>query len=356
MGNSVERSKKKVQIYKKAFVHFLLCFVMGFFTGFAPTGKSSIFSSHFPSNQTAFSPESTQLVFQENLRRGGFNRTLLDETPEQNPSKPDDSNAPEEETERSELVPRRLIIVVTPTRVKDKLRGVNLRRLANTLRLVPPPLLWIVVEQKHDSSEVSEILRRTGIMYRHLVFKDNFTDVEVEMEYQRNLALNHIEHHRLSGIVHFAGLSNVYDLRFFNEIRAIEVFGTWPMAVVGAGRKRVTIEGPVCDSSDVVGWHLRRKSNLTDPKPPVRISGFGFNSSILWDPERWGRPSSVQDTTQTRNPIKFVKNEVLEEETKLIGIPSEGCSKIMLWSVHIPKRTKPRTIRLPVTLPNPSKR
>ncbi|GAB2293041.1 Beta-1,4-xylosyltransferase irx9 [Dionaea muscipula] len=38
----------------------------------------------------------------------------------------------------------------------------------------------------------------------------------------RHLALNHIELHRLSGIVNFAGLHNVYDLCFFNEIRSIE--------------------------------------------------------------------------------------------------------------------------------------
>ncbi|GAB2272996.1 hypothetical protein Dimus_007809 [Dionaea muscipula] len=38
----------------------------------------------------------------------------------------------------------------------------------------------------------------------------------------RNLAPNHIELQRLSGIVNFAGLHNVYDLSFFNEIRSIE--------------------------------------------------------------------------------------------------------------------------------------
>jgi hypothetical protein len=88
--------------------------------------------------------------------------------------------------------------------------------------LVPPPLLWIVVEGQSDSDEVSEILRKTGIMYRHLVIKENFTDPEAELDHQRNVALRHIEQHRLSGIVHFAGLSNVYDLGFFDELRQIE--------------------------------------------------------------------------------------------------------------------------------------
>lgn len=60
-------------------------------------------------------------------------------------------------------------------------------------------------------------------MYRHVVlFKENITELEMEMDHQINVALSHIEHHRLSGIVHLAGLDNVYDLSFFNEIRATE--------------------------------------------------------------------------------------------------------------------------------------
>lgn len=222
MGTA-ERSRKKVLLYRKAIVHFLLCFVMGFFTGFAPTGKSSIFSTSpppvLPSNRSAFSPEQTgELLLEERTEESGTFNRKLDESEGENSSKEEEK---EEEKEEG-LIPRRLIILVTPTRMNDKLREVNLRRLSNTLRLVPPPFLWVVVEQKSDSSEVSEILRKTGIMYRHVVFRENFTDPEVEMDHQRNLALNHIEHHRLSGIVHFAGLSNVYDLQFFDEIRAIE--------------------------------------------------------------------------------------------------------------------------------------
>jgi hypothetical protein len=30
----------------------------------------------------------------------------------------------------------------------------------------------------------------------------------------------------------------------------------------------------------------------------IDVSGFAFNSSILWDPERWGRPTSLPDTSQ----------------------------------------------------------
>ncbi|XVE76223.1 hypothetical protein DITRI_Ditri12bG0155800 [Diplodiscus trichospermus] len=302
---SVERSKKKVQLWKKAIVHFSLCFVMGFFTGFAPTGKDSIFFSRVDTenNESQISPQPVQTLNQSVIavHSSNVNRSLRAESPGSVPAK---FKEPEVDVHEVELPSRRLVIIVTPTSTKDQFQGVFLRRLANTIRLVPQPLLWIVVEGQSDSNEVSEILRKTGIMYRHLVFKENFTDPEAELNHLRNVALKHIEHHKLSGIVHFAGLSNVYDLDFFKELRQIEVFGTWPMALLSANKRKVVIEGPVCDSSQVIGWHLRKMNNQTyaetdaEPKPPIHISSFAFNSSILWDPERWGRPTSVQGTSQ----------------------------------------------------------
>ncbi|KAL3839628.1 hypothetical protein ACJIZ3_024219 [Penstemon smallii] len=335
---SQERSKKKMHLWKKAIVHFLICFVMGFFTGFAPTSKASIFPSHVTiSLSSIYSPQPTEVFHQEKTQN--FNRSLMDET---EPTSEHNYNAKKanisKETKRvnKELNTKRLIIVVTPTSTRNELEEVLIKKLANTLKLVAQPLLWIVVEKHSDDSKVSEILRKTGIMYRHVVFKENFTDASTEMDHQRNIALNHIEHHRLSGIVHFSGLSNVYDLSFFEEIRTIEAFGAWPIAKLSANKKKVTIEGPVCDSSEVIGWHLNKMNNLTDLKPPpIHISSFAFNSSILWDPERWGRTSSVQDTSQ--NSLKFVRKEVLEEETKLKGIPRQGCSKVLLWDLHISK-------------------
>ncbi|KAJ6330882.1 hypothetical protein OIU76_009472 [Salix suchowensis] len=303
---------------------------MGFFTGFAPAGKASVFSSHVvASNKSQSMPQPVEMLHQQvasTPHAGNVNRSLMAESPLPTPSSSKESRPAkllekEEETE-PKLLPRRLAIIVTPISTEDPYQGVFLRRLANTIRLVPPPLLWIVVEGQSDSDEVSEVLRKTGIMYRHLVFKENFTDPEAELDHERNVALRHIEQHRLSGIVHFAALSNVYDLGFFDELRQIEVFGTWPMALLSANRNKV------------IGWHLKRMNSQTDSRPPIHISSFGFNSSILWDPERWGRPSSTQQTSQ--NSIKFVKQVALEDETKLKGIPPEDCSKIMLWRLNLP--------------------
>jgi putative beta-1,4-xylosyltransferase IRX9 len=78
-------------------------------------------------------------------------------------------------------------------------------------------------------------------------------------------------------------------------------------------KKKVEVEGPICKSSKVVGWYKKDSGDGTaaaasfvpereQSKRPaasrINISGFGFNSSILWDPERWGRPTSQPDTSQ----------------------------------------------------------
>ncbi|GAB4856737.1 hypothetical protein Ancab_014651 [Ancistrocladus abbreviatus] len=337
---SADRSKKKPQLWKKAAVQFLICFVMGFFIGFAPTSRSSLPS---PSYQPELAPVPMERLQNSSSSQMGnmINRNLAEETETKlaaNQSSTTVNNVHDHEGSFSRS-PERLVIVITPTSYRDRLRATLLRRLAITLNLVRPPLLWIVVESEMEDRSVSELLRKTGVMYRHLVLKENISDPRVEGDHQRNLALSHIEHHRLSGIVHFAGLENVYDLSFFDEIRAIEVFGTWPLAKLSTRRKKPVIEGPVCSSSQVVGWHLKNLNNQTLEEHPDHISGFAFNSSVLWDPERWGRLSSAPDAKQ--DSLKFVKQAVFEDETKLKGVPEEGCSKVNLWQLHLSSAVTP---------------
>ncbi|XP_010937800.2 beta-1,4-xylosyltransferase IRX9 [Elaeis guineensis] len=353
MGN-LDRCKKRNQLWRKALLHFSLCFVMGFFTGFAPTSTASLFSGQLVSYQhiknMGISAEAVKAAEKPN-EPASLNRSLMAEisTANQTTTKQLADADPKEEESDPESTPRNLLIVITTTRSNDRFREVFLTRLAQTLRLVPPPLLWIVVEAHGDAPKTAEMLRKTGIMYRHLTFKENFTDPEAEAHHQRNVALSHIEHHRLTGIVHFAGISNIYDLQLFEEIREIEVFGTWPVAMVSANRKRVMVEGPSCRSSKVVGWPVEDLSygttndgtntdtssvGIASKATRINISGFAFNSSILWDPERWGRPTSVPDTSQ--DSFKFVQEVIVEDETKLKCIPPDS-SKIMLWHLHIPR-------------------
>ncbi|WOL04631.1 putative beta-1,4-xylosyltransferase IRX9 [Canna indica] len=371
---TIERTKKKNHLWKKAFGHFALCFVMGFFTGFAPPSTATLFAGraaeHLPGRSIGILPTAPAEAVERVLEPGvAVNRTMI-EIPRSVPTAAvgrgggdesgDDPPPPLEEARMRELQTpsQRLLIVVTTTRSNDRFQGAFLRRLANTLRLVPPPLLWIVVQAHAGASATASMLRTTGVMYRHLTFKENFTDPEAEADHQRNVALSHVEYHRLTGIVHFAGASNVYDLQFFDEIRQIEVFGTWPVAMVSENRKRVVVDGPICHSSKVEGWILKDLSSdrrlfltstdVSTTPSKINISGFAFNSSILWDPERWGRSTSLPDTSQ--DSIKFVHEVILEDETKLKGIPAD-CSRIMVWHLHIP-----RVVPLPFHNQNHDKR
>jgi len=72
-------------------------------------------------------------------------------------------------------------------------------------------------------------------------------------------------------------------------------FGTWPVAMLAPSKNKAILEGPVCNGSQVLGWHTNEKSKRLR-RFHVDMSGFAFNSTILWDPKRWRRPTS--------NPIR----------------------------------------------------
>ncbi|VAH01500.1 unnamed protein product [Triticum turgidum subsp. durum] len=299
-----ERPKQRRggHLWKRAVLHFSLCFVMGFFTGFAPSSSSS-------------------------WRPGGGGGTPPP-------------------------------ILAAEQLAASRVAGNRDQHIS----LAPPSPEGAaaaggggaVVDLDDDAPATAEVLRGTGVMYRHLAFRpeENFTTAAAEAHAQRNAALAHVEKHRLSGVVHFADAAGVYDTHFFEEIRQIEAFGTWPVATMSAGEKKVVVEGPLCSASKVVGWFSRNFNDGTtrsvtyntevDLNPAgaagtrahtIDVSGFAFNSSILWDPERWGRPTSLPDTSQ--DSIKFVQEVVLEDRTKLKGIPSD-CSQIMVWQYDVP--------------------
>ncbi|XP_061351483.1 probable beta-1,4-xylosyltransferase IRX9H [Gastrolobium bilobum] len=235
-----------------------------------------------------------------------------------------------------DFVPRKQLIVVTPTYNRD-FQSYFLNRLGQVLRLVPPPILWVVVEMNSASMETAEMLRKTGVMYRHLVCTKNSTDVKDRGVHQRNTALEHIEHHRLDGIVYFADDDNIYSLELFETLRDISRFGTWPVAMLAPSKNKAVLEGPVCNASQVIGWHTNEKSKRLR-RFHVDMSGFAFNSTILWDPKRWRRPTSNPirqlDTVKEGFQETTFIEQLVEDESQMEGSPP-GCSKIMNWHLHL---------------------
>jgi Glycosyltransferase family 43 len=62
-------------------------------------------------------------------------------------------------------------------------------------------------------------------------------------------------------------------------------FGTWPVAMLTHDKSKAILEGPVCKNGQVLGWHTNDKSKRLR-RFHVDMSGFAFNSTMLWDPDK----------------------------------------------------------------------
>uniref|UniRef100_J3N1L1 Glycosyltransferases n=2 Tax=Oryza brachyantha TaxID=4533 RepID=J3N1L1_ORYBR len=154
---------------------------------------------------------------------------------------------------------------------------------------------------------------------------------------QRNTALDHIEHHRLHGIVYFADEDNVYSLDLFHHLGDIRSFGTWPVATLAPGKSKTILKGPVCDGNRVVGWHTR-DGNKKRGRFHVDMSGFAFNSSMLWDAKNrghqaWNYIRQLDTANEGFQETTFIE-QLVEDETHMEGVPP-GCSKIMNFHLHL---------------------
>ncbi|KAG6400400.1 hypothetical protein SASPL_137230 [Salvia splendens] len=328
--------------WRKPFFRCFMCFFLGFLLGMAP------FNSDFNELRGDFRPSDFSLEMKPEVV--SVQRSAGDLASVEKPKEDDLLIGAVElgEVERADktdmkkvldFVPGKHLIVVTPT-YSRAIQAYYLTRLGQVLRLVKPPVLWIVVELNEASKETAEILRNMGILYRHLVCVKNNTDVKDRGVHQRNTALEHIEKHKLDGMVYFADDDNIYSLELFESMREISRFGTWPVGMLAQSKNKAILEGPVCNGSQVIGWHTNEKSKRLR-RFHVDMSGFAFNSSILWDPKRWHRPTS--DPIRQLDTVKegfqettFIE-QILEDESQMEGIPL-GCNKIMNWHLHLEAR------------------
>lgn len=351
-------TKRKVQVWKRALLHFLLCFFLGILFGFIPYSTLNFSPSiayDKPKTRQEFAfevkniPTNARLDFSQRGNRGRLIETITIDGSENREESSEleemDSKMnsagtdpiPLVSTVRSlDFVTRKLLIIVTPT-YNQAFQAMYLNRLAQTLRLVQPPLLWIVVEMPAQSKETADVLRKTGVMYRHLVCDNNATDVKDRSAHQRNVALAHIEQHRLDGIVYFVDDNNVYTLELFEQLREIKRFGTWPIGMFTHNKNKIVVEGPVCNSTRVIGWQTNEMSKKLC-RFHVNNSGFAFNSTILWDPQKWRRPTSelIRQLDTDKDGLQDTKfiEQLVADESQMEGL-ANGCSKIMVWNLHL---------------------
>lgn len=231
----LERSKVKGQVWRRVIVYFFICFMVGVFVGLSQYVSMNLSATNRVIERQVLDVEKTYQ--DKSLRTSG--RTHI-EIPVLGSEGTNSNDTLESKVKGSKVLDvvsedklfnvtivedsalffPKLLIIVTTTHV-GPLQAYYLNQLAHTLRTVQPPLLWVVVEMASQSEETADMLRRTGLMYRHLVCKRNLTDVRDRRVHQRNVALSHIESHKLDGIVYFADEENVYSTELFEEMRQI---------------------------------------------------------------------------------------------------------------------------------------
>ncbi|WOK91486.1 putative beta-1,4-xylosyltransferase IRX9H [Canna indica] len=337
-----ERSKAKGLHWKKVLLRSAIFFMIGIFIGFTPFLSVDVPNTSSPRHQV-FSFEEDPGAVDYHRKLGMVHKDVkksdvveVEHDPDEKLVVKNKSSTPE-----MELDHQKLLIIVTPTYVRP-FQVYHLNRLAHTLRNVPPPLLWLVVEMSIRSSETAKILRGSGVMYRHLVCKQNTTNIK---DASLNTALSHIEEHRLDGIIHFADDNGVYSIHLFDQMRQIRRFGTWPVAILTGSEKQVSLEGPVCNGSQVIGWH-RNRSRMTR-RFHTAMAGFAFHSTILWEPNRWLRlnpvPKRKHDLVEDNSEETAFIEELFEDEIQMEGL-ANNCSLIMVWRLEVegPELTYPK--------------
>ncbi|KAL1532507.1 hypothetical protein AAHA92_32506 [Salvia divinorum] len=338
-SRDVDRSRMKWQNWRRAYLHFLLCFVVGIFVGLTPFVPVSMSTNSLPKQEAFDSDEllglknEISVVGKVSLQE---NSTLDTEKAniEVNNRPPDYSHLNKSLDLSRDVVFYKLLIIITPTYARP-LQAFFLDRLAQTLRLIRHPLLWIVVERNSQSTETAELLRNSGVMYRHLVCSiKNATDIKDRSALLRNVALSHIETHRLDGIAYFADDDNIYSTALFDQMRNISRIGTWTTAKLVQSRDEILLEGPICNSSQVLGWHVDEEKKRSH-RFHAEMSGFAFNSTIIWDTKRWHRPTNepirqIETVKQDMQATTFIE-QLVEDESQMECFSMET-SGIMYWN------------------------
>ncbi|RCV26713.1 hypothetical protein SEVIR_5G271600v4 [Setaria viridis] len=350
-ARSLERPKSKGANWKRPMVHLLVCFLVGILIGFTPlfsvdlSNKIDSENEMLPFDGDVVDRQMLELKSTKLESFAAETEAVEEQQVDESPPVPAMLDDEVDYIEASHVVPsvsdsdfvvRKQLIIVTTTSVRPH-QAYYLNRLAHVLKNVPPPLLWIVAEWPYQSRETAEILRSSGVMYRHLICTRNTTNIRKIIVCQKNNAIFHIKKHRLDGIVHFADEERAYSVDLFEEMRKIRRFGTWPVAIHVGARYRVVLEGPLCRGNQVTGWHTNQRRGVPR-RFPIGFSGFAFNSTILWDPQRWNSPTleSIILHSGGRGGLqesRFIE-KLVEDETQMEGL-ADNCSRVMVWNFDL---------------------
>lgn len=258
------------------------------------------------------------------------------------------------------------LLVVTPTFART-FQALHLTCLIHTLRIVPFPLTWIVIEAGGLSHETAALLSTSRISFHHVGFPKA---MPVPLEQQRQLemcmrteGLRLIGEKQLDGIVLFMDDSNTYSMDFFKEAQKTKWIGGFSIGFLSefsvskdAGETLVAangessssrssilqLQGPVCDpSGHIVGWFapFEAASGMdTVDKRDLEWASFSLNAKLLW--EDYEVPAGFRSWNEVfkqseyviQSPLDFVQNSSLVE-------PLGDCGRnILLWRLRVEAR------------------
>ncbi|KAI4965426.1 hypothetical protein ZWY2020_054597 [Hordeum vulgare] len=163
-------------------------------------------------------------------------------------------------------------------------------------------------EEKHQQHHCRE--QRTN----------NNRNASEEADLQRNVALSHIERHRLAGGSTFAPLPYMTSGSLKSSGRL-----AWPTATVSSADQRVTLQGPTCNSSQITGWYSKASGTNETHRAPV---------AAAQDAERFiNSNSSSEAALRTSSSLYDKWRSATAEEH-----PSDCSeSRVMMWHLNMPK-------------------
>uniref|UniRef100_A0A914XPB5 Galactosylgalactosylxylosylprotein 3-beta-glucuronosyltransferase n=1 Tax=Plectus sambesii TaxID=2011161 RepID=A0A914XPB5_9BILA len=230
-----------------------------------------------------------------------------------------------------------MIYFITPTHYRPEQRA-ELTRLSNTLRQVPN-LFWILVEDAEKRSPgVAEVLARSKLQHAHifsltpadkkLTDKDKNWKLPRGVE-QRNAALTWIRTNLAGiqkGVIYFGDDDNSYDLRLFDEIRAVKKVGVWPVGIVGS----LLVETPVIGAEG----KLTGFNSIWKPERPfpIDMAAFAVNLQLILAHEDVAFTYEVPRGYQESHLLSGLGISASDLEPM-----ADHCSKVYVWHTRTEK-------------------
>lgn len=221
----------------------------------------------------------------------------------------------------------KMIYYITPTYPRPE-QIPELTRLGHTLMHVPR-IHWIIADdQSLCSTNVLNLLRRTGLPFTHIsspkpyVYKGTNFPRGVS---NRRAALVWLRENVREGVMYFGDDDNTVDLQLFDEIRRTKKVSMFPVGLIGD----YGISAPIIKDGKVVAFFDSWPGSRTFP---VDMAGFAVNIEFL-------TPTATMPYSAGHEEDKFLMSLGIKLDD--IEPLADNCSKVLVWHTKTVKFKKP---------------